>query len=74
MEMPSLTKEEIKTAEYFGVDAEYRDAVINNIVDSYDMDDLINFVRNSLVSRFIKSKGAFRRACYRYEETWGQGE
>ena len=72
--MTSLTKEEIKTAEYFGVDEEYRKAVINNIVDSYDMDDLVNHVRFSLINRFIESKRAFRRACYRYEETWGQGE
>ena len=74
MEMPSLTKEEIKTTEYFGVDREYRDAVIDNIVDSYDMDDLVNHVRYSLRNRFIESKMAFRNACYRYEEIWGKGE
>ena len=72
--MPSLTKEEIKTAEYFGVDKEYADAVIDNIVDSYDMDDLVNYVKQSLTYKFIESKRAFRNACHRYEETWGEGE
>ena len=72
--MPSLTKEEIKTAEYLGVDREYADAGIDNIVDSYDMDDLVNYVKQSLTYKFIESKRAFRNACYRYEETWGEGE
>ena len=72
--MPSLTKEEIKTAEYLGVDREYADAVRDNIVDSYDMDDLVNYVKQSLTYKFIESKRAFRNACHRYEETWGEGE
>ena len=72
--MPSLTKEEIKTAEYFGVDKEYADAVIDHIVDSYDIDDLTDYVRHSLMMEFIKSKRAFRRACHSYEEIWGEGE
>ena len=60
--------------EYFGVDEEYADAVIDHIVDSYDIDDLTDYVRHSLMMEFIKSKRAFRRACHSYEEIWGESE
>ena len=78
MEMPSLTKEQIKTAEYLGVPREYGDAVINNIINSGikygGMDYLIYTVKNNLAIRFIESKRAFRRACHEYEKTLGKGE
>ena len=72
--MPTLTKEEINKAEYLSVPSEYSDQVIDCIVDSYDIDDLTNYVKASLKMEFIKSKRAFRRACHSYEEIWGEGE
>ena len=72
--MPTLTKEEINKAEYLSVPSDYSDQVIDCIVDSYDIDDLTNYVKASLKMEFIKSKRAFRRACHSYEEIWGESE
>ena len=72
--MPTLTKEEINKAEYLSVPSEYSDQVIDCIVESYDIDDLTNYVKASLKMEFIKSKRAFRRACHSYEEIWGESE
>ena len=74
MEMPSLTKEEINKADFFSVPEEYADQVVECMIDSMDVDDLVDYVKASFRERFIKSKTAFRQSCHSYEEIWGESD
>tara|TARA_Y100000310_G_C20491346_1_gene719374 strand:+ start:408 stop:638 length:231 start_codon:yes stop_codon:yes gene_type:complete len=73
-QMPTLTNEEIKTAEYFSVSEEYAEQVVEFLLDSFDIDALEDYVRRGIRTELIKSKRAFRTACHSYEEVWGEGE